>query len=48
MHVSQLQVQAKQAAGFAIADYQCGTEREGGQRNLYYHVLLRRAGAGAP
>lgn len=40
-------VQARQASGFVIADYQCGTEREGGHRNLYYHVLLRKVAAAA-
>lgn len=38
------QVAAKQAEGFAVVDFKCGTEREGGTRNLFYHVLLRRPG----
>lgn len=37
-------VAAKQAEGFAVVDFKCGTEREGGTRNLFYHVLLRRPG----
>lgn len=35
------QISAKQAQGFAVADVTSGTEREGGMRNLFYHVLLR-------
>jgi hypothetical protein len=33
---------ARQAEGYAVVSYECGTEREGGRRNLHYHVLLRR------
>lgn len=42
--VCALQVSAKQAEGFAVVDFKCGTEREGATRNLYYHVLLRKPG----
>jgi hypothetical protein len=35
-------VGAKAAAGYAVVKRDCGTEREGGERNLYYHILLAR------
>ncbi|KAL4448314.1 hypothetical protein ABPG75_005533 [Micractinium tetrahymenae] len=38
-------VAGKQAEGYSVVDFKCGTEREGGMRNLFYHVLLRKPGA---
>ena len=38
-----LQLQARQAEGYAVARQECGAEREGPARNLFYHVLLRKA-----
>lgn len=37
-------MQAKQAGGFTVVSFKCGTEREGECRNLHYHVLLRKPG----
>ena len=40
-------VRAKQLEGFAVVEFKSGAEREAGLRNLYYHVLLRKAVAAA-
>lgn len=37
------QIQGKQAEGFSVVDFKCGTERDGQLRNLHYHVLLQKA-----
>jgi hypothetical protein len=36
-------LQARQADGFALVSTKCGTEREGANRNLFYHVLFRKS-----
>ena len=37
-----LQLQARQAEGYVAVKHECGTERDGTMRNLYYHVMLRK------
>lgn len=41
-HLVLPQLQARQADGYTIVKQECGAEREGGLRNLFYHVVLRK------
>ena len=41
-----LQLAERQAQGLSVVECRCGAERESGQRNLYYHVVLGSGGGG--
>ena len=41
-----LQLAERQAQGLSVVECRSGAEREGGQRNLYYHVVLSGSGGG--
>lgn len=38
-------LQTRMEEGFTVVQQDCGTEREGGLRNLHYHVLLKKSTA---
>ncbi|GAB4817404.1 hypothetical protein N2152v2_004450 [Parachlorella kessleri] len=40
--LQKLNTLARQAEGYAIVKQECGAEREGSMRNLFYHVVLRK------
>lgn len=38
-----MQLQAKSAEGFTVVvKRKCGTERDGGSRNLFYQLMLKK------